>query len=59
MEGNFVAGKPQGVMKVSKSGQPNQLRQFSSGLDTGAAPAGARAISPFNTSLSANQLWTN
>ena len=47
LEGNFVSGKAEGVMRVSKAGEADQLRQFSNGQDQGSAPAGAVAASPF------------
>jgi hypothetical protein len=47
VEGNFTAGRPDGVMRVSKGGSPDSLRLYKSGKDSGSAPAGQSHISPF------------
>ena len=48
VEGNFVGGVPDGVMRVSKAGKPDMMRLYKNGQDSGGAPSGAVNISPFN-----------
>ncbi len=48
LEGNFVGGEPHGIIKVKTPGQPDQLRIYKNGQDTGAAPKGAKTLSPFD-----------
>lgn len=48
LEGNFVAGKAEGDMRVSRAGQPNELRNYSSGEDVGRASKNAVILSPFD-----------
>lgn len=47
LEGNFSGGQANGVMKVAKAGQANRLRMYTSGQDTGGAPASSQISSPF------------
>ncbi len=49
LEGNFSGGKADGVMRVSKAGQSDKLRNYSAGKDTGGASNAAAVMSPFNT----------
>ena len=48
MEGNFTAGKADGVMRVSKAGKGDQLRTYTAGQDTGGASSASAVASPFN-----------
>ena len=48
LEGNFSAGKAEGVMRVSKAGKPDQLRTYSNGEDVGGASSNSVVTSPFN-----------
>ena len=50
IEGNFVAGRAEGVMKVT-SASGSGLRRFSAGKDIGSAPSGSIAASPFAGAL--------
>jgi len=47
MEGNFSAGKAEGVMRVSKAGKEDVLRKYSSGQDAGGASSSSAVASPF------------
>ncbi len=49
VEGRFVAGRPTGPVRVSKPGQPDEMRLYQNGVDAGPAPAGAKIASPFDT----------
>ena len=53
VEGNFTAGQPDGVMRVSKGGSPDTLRLYKGGKDAGSAPSGQSHISPFKRQPSA------
>lgn len=59
VEGLFVDGEPDGIVKVSKPGHPDAMRQYERGRDVGAAPVGAINPSPFDVAsladLSANR----
>ncbi|MEP3889794.1 MAG: hypothetical protein ABJN69_04955 [Hellea sp.] len=48
VEGNFSAGLANGVMRVSKSGQADVLRNYQAGQDIGAASSLEAVSSPFN-----------
>ncbi len=47
VEGQFVNGKAEGVMKVARAGQVDQLRLYRAGQDVSAAPANTVFVSPF------------
>lgn len=47
VEGNFTAGQANGVMRVSKAGQADNLRTYQSGQDVGSAAANSIVSSPF------------
>ena len=47
LEGNFTAGRADGVMRMSQSGQADSLRSYSAGNDVGSA-AGGYVQSPFD-----------
>jgi len=47
LEGNFIAGRADGVMKVAKAGQSDSLRLYKAGQDTGRAPSGSQVQTPF------------
>jgi len=47
LEGNFSNGRADGVMRVSKAGKPETLRNYSAGKDTGSASNKAAVASPF------------
>ncbi len=49
LEGNFVNGEPDGVIKVSRAGQADVLRLYENGKDVGRAPSGQGAPTPFIT----------
>lgn len=49
MEGEFTSGQANGVMRVSKAGQPIQIRRFQGGTDMGEAARNSVIASPFNT----------
>ncbi len=49
LEGNFTSGKADGVMRVSKAGNGDQLRTYSAGQDNGSASSSSAVNSPFNT----------
>lgn len=48
IEGRFIDGEPDGIVKVSKPGRPDQMRIYERGRDMGAAPAGSTNPSPFD-----------
>lgn len=48
VEGNFSGGLANGVMRVSKSGQADMLRNYQAGQDIGAATSRDAVRSPFN-----------
>ena len=50
LEGNFTAGRADGAMRVSKSGQSDRIMSYQSGQSTGKAPSGSQVASPFVTS---------
>ena len=50
LEGNFVAGQPDGIVSVT-SASGSGLRRFSAGKDIGSAPSGSVAVSPFAGAL--------
>ena len=56
LEGNFVSGQPEGIMRVKKPGQPDQLRAYKNGQDIGAAPKGSKVASPFDIAMLGNGL---
>ena len=47
IEGPFVNGQANGLMKVARAGQPDRLRMYDEGRDVSAAAAGAVFVSPF------------
>ena len=47
MEGEFLNGQANGVVKVITPGTADKLRNFEAGQDKGAAPSGAVANTPF------------
>ena len=47
LEGNFVNGKADGIIKVTRAGQADTLRIYENGADTGRAPKNASAPTPF------------
>ena len=47
LEGQFENGLAEGVMRVSKAGKDDVNRLYRLGQDTGAAPRGKGAVSPF------------
>lgn len=49
LEGNFTAGKAEGVIRVSKVGQENRLRTYSAGEDVGSASSSSVVASPFDS----------
>ena len=49
VEGNFSNGRANGVMRVSKSGQADILRNYQGGLDSGAASSSEAVNSPFKS----------
>ncbi len=49
LEGNFVNGRAEGPIRVSKSGQSDRIRSYSEGQDIGASSA--LPASPFNLSV--------
>ncbi len=48
LEGNFSAGKAEGIMRVSKAGEVDKLRTYSGGQDVGSASSKSVINSPFN-----------
>lgn len=47
LEGNFVNGLPDGVIKVSSAGNADTLRLYEAGKDIGRAPSDSGAPTPF------------
>lgn len=47
LEGNFVNGKADGVVMVTRAGQADKLRLYENGQDVGSAPKDAMAVTPF------------
>jgi hypothetical protein len=47
IEGPFVNGKADGVMRVARAGQIDALRLYRAGQDVSAAPSGTVFVSPF------------
>jgi len=47
MEGTFVDGQANGLMKVARAGQPDRLRVYEAGRDKSQAPVGTVFVSPF------------
>ena len=47
LEGRFIDGEADGVMRVARAGKPDELRKYANGKDTGSAPSGSHVSSPF------------
>ena len=50
IEGEFVRGQANGIIRLISPGTSNKLRRFEAGQDKGSAPSGAVAPSPFTGS---------
>ncbi|MEO9971624.1 MAG: hypothetical protein ABJG15_17645 [Hyphomonadaceae bacterium] len=47
IEGPFVNGQANGIMKVARAGEPDRLRTYRAGKDVSSAPADTVFVSPF------------
>ncbi|MEM1390681.1 MAG: hypothetical protein AAGG45_06335, partial [Pseudomonadota bacterium] len=48
MEGTFLDGQADGVIRVNRAGQADTIRTYTAGTDTGPAPYGAKVESLFS-----------
>ena len=48
IEGNFDKGRADGVMRVSKAGKDDAIRNYKQGRDIGKAASGQNILSPFD-----------
>ena len=56
LEGNFTAGKADGVIRVSKSGSADSLKTYSAGQELGRAPSGSVVSSPFSPGFNVRKI---
>ena len=60
MEGSFIAGLPDGIIRLTQPGENGKLRRFESGQDIGSAPAGSVVPTPFQPAIEKTaSLWVN